>query len=246
MTVNDFILLGWTAPHPTLRNGDCICAAGYSRKLNDFVRIYPVPFPFRSDIHRWDQLAMPLMRNHRDSRNESWKIKYLDRDRNALASLITKCGRTNFEAERAWLDSHLSDSIDQLNSEKRSLGFLRARNIRVGFRQRTLETEVLTTDSLFKDDNFKLEQSSLIPELEFQNLDGTWNRLQLLEWGCFEYLRKHPLNQEGLWRALMIGQDDYEHFLFVGNHNRYRTTWLGIALLHAKRSRYAQLSLLNL
>jgi hypothetical protein len=244
MLIDDFILLGWTAPHPTLRNGDCICAAGYSHKLNDFVRIYPVPFPFRSDIHRWDQLSIPLIRNPKDSRTESWKIKYLDRDRNALAALITKCGRTKFATERAWLDSHLSDSIDQLNSEKRSLGFLRARNIRVGFRQRSLETEVLTTDSLFKDDNFKLEQNSIIPELEFQNIDATWSRLQLLEWGCAEFLRKHPYDQEKLWQNLMIGRDDYEHFLFVGNHNRYRTAWLGIALLSAKRSRFDQLSFL--
>jgi hypothetical protein len=245
MVVEDFVLLGWTAPHPTLRNGDCICAAGYSREQNRFLRVYPVPFPFRSDIHRWDQLRIPLTRNPKDSRDESWRINYGERERSALAALITKCGRTKFEIERIWLDSRLSDSIDQLNAEKRSLGFLRARNIRMAFRQRDLETNVLT-DSLFKEDNFKLQQSEFIPELEFQNIDGTWNRLQLLEWGCCEYLRKHPYDQEKLWQSLMIGRDDYEHFLFVGNHNRYRTTWLGIALLWSKRSRYDQLSLLNL
>src|ERR1700758_2676663 len=107
MIIDDFILLGWTAPHPTLRNGDCICAAGYSRRLNQFVRIYPVPFPFKADIHRWDQLSIPVIRNSKDNRPESWKVEYLDRDRDALSKLFKKNGKTTAAAEQGWLQSHL-------------------------------------------------------------------------------------------------------------------------------------------
>jgi hypothetical protein len=86
-----------------------------------------------------------------------------------------------------------------------------------------------------------LEQSKFIPELEFRNVDGSTNHLKLLEWGCCEYLRKNPYDQEKLWKSLMIGRPEYDHFLFVGNHNRHRTTWLVIAVLWVKKT--AQLNL---
>jgi len=244
MLIEDFTLLGWTEPHPTKNSGNCICAAGYSRKLAQFLRIYPIPFPFYCDIHRWDLLSFPVVRNPKDNRIESWKIAYLDRDRNALSALIRKVGRTNPDRERYWLESHLSDSIEHLNSDKRSLGFLHAFGIAPSFRQRQLKDHLIGTDSLFWEDNVKLEQNGCIPELEFKNLDGTANKIQLLEWGCSEYLRKHPYDQEKLWANLMIGRTEYEHFLFVGNNNRHRTTWLGIALLYVKKLHHVQLSLL--
>jgi hypothetical protein len=239
VTIDDFTLLGWTEPHPTKRNGNCICAAGYSRQLDSFLRIYPVPYPFHADIRRWDVLCFPVIRNPKDNRTESWKIGYLDRDRDALARLITKVGRTTPGRERHWLESHCSDSIEQLNSEKRSLGFIRASELTPGFRQRMIDPQ-MTTDSLFWEDNAKLQQNSWIPELQFKNVDGTFNTIQLLEWGCAEFLRKNPFSHEKLWQALLIGRPDYRHFLFIGNNNRHRTTWLGIALLWEPVTRYAQ------
>jgi hypothetical protein len=242
MTIDDFTLLGWTEPHPTKRSGNCICAAGYSRKLNQFLRIYPIPFPFYIDIRRWDLLSFPVERNPKDHRTESWKIAYLDRDRNALSRLIKRVGRTNAGCEHCWLQSHRSASIEELNAEKRSLGFVGVSELTPSFRQRLIDPR-MATDSLFWEDNVSLEQGSWIPELEFKNVDGTKNKIQLLEWGCSEYLRKNSFNQEKLWKALMISRPEYRHFLFVGNNNKHRTTWLGIALLWTRINQYAQADL---
>lgn len=245
MIIRDFTLLGWTAPHPTKRNGNCICAAGYSRELNQFLRVYPLPFPFRQDIHRWDELAIPLARNPLDSRQESWKVDYEDRNRDELAALISRTGTVTKHREKDWLFKRLSSSITELNENRRSLGLLKPISIQSAFRPRKISAESIT-DTLSEDDEIKLEQNPIIPTIEIKNPDGSENILQLLEWGCSEFLRKNPFNHEGLWNALNLNNPEYEHVLFVGNNNRHRTTWLAIALLSYKREYNQQLELFSL
>jgi hypothetical protein len=242
MIIRDFTLLGWTAPHPTKRNGDCICAAGYSKEMNQFLRVYPLPFPFRTDIHRWDEIEVPLARNTMDSRHESWKVDYRDRNRDELIALIKRTGKVTKDAEKGWLFKHLSASINQLNSEQRSLGLLKPASVKLAFEQRVIKM-AMVTDTLFEV-NSELKQNPLIPRIEIVNTDGSTNDLQLLEWGCSEFLRKNPFNYGDLGKALLLNREDYEHLLFVGNNNMHRTTWLAIAMLSYKREYEPQLTLL--
>lgn len=92
-----------------------------------------------------------------------------------------------------------------------------------------------------KTGDIKLEQNGVVPTIKVRNIDGTENTLQLLEWGCSEFLRKNPFNHERLWKALNIGNPAYEHLILVGNNNQHRTAWLAIALLSYRREMQGEL-----
>jgi hypothetical protein len=70
MIIEDFIMLGRTEPTQSKKHGIVVCSAGYSRELQQFVRIYPLPMR-ANPIRAWSQCTIPLRRPTDDNRKES-------------------------------------------------------------------------------------------------------------------------------------------------------------------------------
>lgn len=59
---------------------------------------------------------------------------------------------------------------------------------------------------------------------------------QLLEWGCFEFIKKcHDYNQiHDIWRNMGIGNKEWRHFFVVGNQANQRTSFMVINVIRQK------------
>src|SRR6266581_5112319 len=72
IVADDLIVLGSAVPDVISDERITVCTVGYSKGLG-LVRVYPVPHV--SDMKRWNIVDVPLERNPKDSREESWKIQ---------------------------------------------------------------------------------------------------------------------------------------------------------------------------
>lgn len=68
----DLIVLGNAVPDEISDNRKTVCTVAFSKE-HGLIRIYPVP-PY-SPMKRWNVVSLPLERNTKDSRDESWKIQ---------------------------------------------------------------------------------------------------------------------------------------------------------------------------
>lgn len=231
LIVEDFICLGRTVPEESKKYGHKVCMAGYSHELNSLLRVYPLPVvnPLKMR-HRY---VLGLCRNPSDSRNESWKM--VDR---IAAYESTDC--VSSQAIKDVLKSCCSESIDQLNEQRLSLGVLRCESIEGEF---TLRENCGTTQlELFEtcDYLFGAKAVKAAPYLRFSS-GGKSHRLQLREWGCYEWIRKNPSNCRQLWANLRLDRDDI--YLLVGNMANRRNVWLVISVFAYSKEQQPTLQL---
>ncbi len=120
--IDDLIILGRAVPE-TIRNGrTTICTAGYSHKLG-FVRIYPTKHT--SPLKRWNIVKVPVERDPRDTRRESWKIQGSKREWDRLDEKIEPVGRLR-KKDLLNLIANLTDGcVKDVNNVKRSLGIIK-------------------------------------------------------------------------------------------------------------------------
>ena len=70
--IDDFLVLGHAVPVEISGSRKSICTAGFSA-TKGLVRLYPVPINVRPKM--WDIIKVPVEKNNRDVRSESWKIQ---------------------------------------------------------------------------------------------------------------------------------------------------------------------------
>lgn len=224
MIVEDFICLGRTVPEESKKYGHKVCMAGFSQELNQFVRVYPLPV--QNALKMRNRYTLSLQRNADDSRHESWKLT----DRIALYESSDKCCASDIEHI---VKSNVSPSIAELNKQRRSLGFIKPDSVLGEFKNRNdcspLQMELFAAC----DDVFGANAINTAPYLRFTCGESN-HKLQLREWGCYEFVRKNPSNIRQLWNNLRLDQDVY---LFVGNMANYRNSWLVISVFSFAKKR---------
>lgn len=221
--IDDFTMLARTEPSTSKKHGIAICCAGYSVQLRKLLRIYPLTMQYQ--FQAWTRASVKLRKPEQDNREESWR---LDGDCSCIEQLYK--ARPDFQ----FLSSIASPSIAKLNAERRSLGIINPKSVRYSFeRRKNVDPyEQLTLwDRL--ETNGPLHKSDLIPRLEFSDEQGFHN-LQLKEWGCHEFLRKHRDMADRLWSNLTLDREDYRHLLLVGNQKDRRNSWLVIKVISEK------------
>lgn len=240
MILDDFIMLGRTEPTESKKYGACVCSAGYSRELRQFIRIYPLPI--QSGIKKWTRCRVPVRRPRDDSRHESWRIDVIDDSAGRAAAAVDVLGDADKAVEFDWLKKLAAPSIADLNKRRASLAIIDPQHMRWAFERRS---DVDPADQLTLFDRVEHEgavhRSDLVPKVSFQDEQGA-HTLSLKEWGCSEWLRKQRDACHQLWTNLKFDDPAYEHLLFIGNQNTYRTSWLIISTVSRKKT--AQMSLL--
>lgn len=231
MILDDFVMLGKTVPETNSDGRQFVCTAGYSIELRQAIRIYPMAR--RNCPARWSVSRIPVERNPKDSRKESWKIRG-DRRPGAhefINGVIEPVyPKTGPAMQRQIVSDLLSVSVKAANDRRASLCVVYPEDIpRVSLEQGD-SVEMAPTPDMFGD-VAELPVASRFrwhPRLVFDDKAGRHD-LMLRDWGCYELMRKH-----GDEMALSLGEAlnlSTAPPLLCGNLNRFRTSWLVISVL---------------
>ena len=217
MIIEDFVMLGRTTPEESKKHGLVVCSAGYSKELRGFVRIYPIGM--FEKIPRWSVCSAHLRRNNGDSRIESWRIQ---EDKQPVIQ-----GKENKDSEFDFLQSMASDSIADLNNQRKSLGIIKPENMSFSFSKMKhgAERQLQLLEGGRPDE--------MRPRVQFSDKSG-FHDLQLRDWGSNIFINKNPGYEYKVWDALKLTDPSYEHIFFVGNMNNHRNNWLVISVISRK------------
>jgi hypothetical protein len=258
LTIDDFVMLGKTVPEPRSDGRVWVCSAGYSPTLRSLVRIYPLAR--HAAPPAWSISTVPLVRNHADSRAESFQLTG-DRRPGAhdlingefrVTGEVSRAGRADL-LKRCVLPSiaEADRRIASYGKDKWSLAIIHPEAAELYFEhnQRSPDSPQPALFDLPPGAPIPAgaKRFPYLPKVWFRDADGE-HHLSLREWGTFELIRKHNnlVNMSEGERcryvadALRLGPDSS---LLVGNQANARTAWLVIAVLN--RLRNPQPSLLD-
>lgn len=182
--------------------------AGYSRELKSLVRVYPLPV--QNPIRVRHRCILDLERNPRDSRRESWKL------RGRYRGIINVSDGPAIRAKdiSSVLEPFLARSLVELNDKRLSLGVLRIMDGAQGvFRDREVDCD------------FGAGAFDIAPYIHFRDEDGKPHKLQIRDWGCYEWMRKHRSDPGRLWSNLGLHSGN-PIWALVGNMCNRRNVWL--------------------
>ena len=230
MILDQFVMLGKTVPESNSDGRQFVCTAGYDLELRKPVRIYPMA---RRDCpRRWSVSRIPVERNLKDNRNESWKIRgdrSCDHHEQINAVIDTVQNAVSPDIQREILKSLEVKSLRQANEERRSLAVIFPSDIPYLIFEPGEKAEMAPTPDLFgAAPNLPVVQRfNWHPRLKFSDDVGEHN-LMLREWGCYELMRKHGDDYalSSLGEALNLSTAPP---LLCGNLNQFRNSWLVIA-----------------
>lgn len=231
MILDQFVMLGKTVPESNSDGRQFVCTAGYDRELRKPVRIYPMA---RRDCpHRWSVSCVPVERNSKDSRNESWKIRG-DRGLgqheqiNTVISIVQKT--ISPDIQREILGALEVKSLKQANEECRSLVVLFPDDVPYLTFEQGDQVQMAPTPDLFGNDPHLpvAQRFKWHPRLQFTDSEGFKHNLMLRDWGCYELMRKQgdEYALDNLGEALNFSTAPP---LLCGNLNQHRNSWLIIS-----------------
>lgn len=234
MILEDFAMLGTTVPEPNSDGRVFVCSAGVSAEYGQLVRIYPLAR--RNVPKRWHVYEVPLERNPKDSRPASFKIAG-DRGPDAHETINSRFRGTGelAKSERAGLLSPFKiGSIKEANQRRLSLAIIEPEEVELFFEHNPTSPESpqlsLFTDPA-REEPTGAKRFPFIPRLRFTDEAGE-HKLMLRDWGCYEWMRKHPERLEEMAGCLHLSPSSC---LFVGNMNHRRNSWLVISVLNGIR-----------
>ena len=223
MRCDDFICLGRTVPEESKKYGTKICMAGVSCELGSLMRVYPLPI--QNPIHARHQCVLELERNRLDNRRESWKLS----DRSAKIIVSPKPVMPK-ETIVSHLGPYIVGSIDELNDRRASLGVIELIQPQGLFRERK---GISNPDQgmLFEvtDEVFGAGSFDIAPYIGFYDQVCKRHDLQIREWGCYEWIRKHRDQATCLWKNLGLDRNE-PVWAIIGNQVNRRTSWLIVCI----------------
>lgn len=237
MILEDFVMLGTTVPEPNSDGRVFVCSAGVSEEYRKLIRIYPLAR--RNAPRRWAVHRVPLERNPRDSRDESFQIagdrkpgahQWINYQFEIVRPVYPATQRGNL------LSRHVIGSIQEANAKRLSLAILQPEEIELTFERNPVPTDAPQL-SLFEASDGEFATGArrflYMPRLRFRDECGRHD-LMLRDWGSFEFQRKHDEQYflGNLRNALHL---DGSSSLLVGNMNNKRSTWLVISVLNELR-----------
>jgi hypothetical protein len=232
MIIEDFVMLGQTVPETNSDGREFVCTAGYSLELREPVRIYPMARG--SCPHRWSMSRIPLERNTKDSRNESWKIRgdrSCEQHRHVNSVIETVQRKIDPETQRNIVSAMQARSLTQANEERRSLCVLFPSEVPTLCFKEGEQAEMAPTPDLFGSARELpvMQRFKWHPRLRFVDEDGNRHDLMLREWGCYELMRKKG-NDYSIYHLEQALNLSTAPPLLCGNFNRHRNAWLVISV----------------
>ena len=233
--VDDLVVLGNAVPDEIKGGRKTVCVAGYSEKMG-LIRVYPTRPD--SPVKRWNLLGMPLVRNPADTRAESWKIQGSKYEWDGLTAKIRMLGSLDKRRRREFWSKvcgrHQVGCVNDLNDGLLSLGIVKP--------------TVLSYRLVERDNYDPTTQSTLTPETVYKTIHNyklkpviryhcseckakTHHEQQILEWGVYEWFRKHSGNDAQVWKNLHLDDPGWDKWFLVGNQARRRNSFMIISAI---------------
>jgi len=235
---DDLIVLGNAVPDVISDERITVCTAAYCKDLG-LVRIYPVP-PV-SPMKRWNIVRIPLERNPKDTRSESWKIQGSKSEWDQISRKIELKGTIEETKRLPLLEELYSkfgvDCVEQLNDKLVSFGLIKPKIISYQLETRE-DFEKSTQLSLDSREPFlTIKNYALRPVISYRcqncKTKGPHSQ-QVLEWGIYEWLRRHPNEPKKVWENLRMKESGYYRSFLVGNLALFRTSFCIISMFRKK------------
>lgn len=216
MILEDFVMLGKTAPEMDRQGRMTVCSAGWSPELRQLVRIYPLAVENAPPDFSVSQVR--LERNYKDSRHESWKIAG-DRSVEVHSGINARFDVRYILNDRDGLVEQIPvvSSIQEANSKRLSLAVIQPENKPKFYLEQNKNFFVGGKTGGTKAYKY-------VPRLQF-TLDGKTHKLKYLNQEVYEHLK--PRNKTDFWR--ISGRFKRNPKLLVGNMFAHRNNWLVIA-----------------
>jgi len=235
LIIDDLVVLGRAVPEQIKNGRVTVCAAGYSETLG-FIRIFPTKTIM--PLNRWSIVKVPVERDPRDSRIESWKIQGSKSEWDRLSERVQVVGKLH-PGDRLNLVANLVDGcVKDINEAKRSLGIVKA-NIKKCYFCPEEDFDPTLQATLFGSPlPSTKKQYHEFPRIQYKcsNCRAKKHHDQtVLEWGFYEWMRKHPENIEQVWENAQIFSPEHDCFFFVGNMRDRRTAFLIISILRLRK-----------
>jgi hypothetical protein len=234
--LDDFVMLGTTVPEPNSSGRVFVCSAGVSNEVRRLIRIYPLAR--RAAPRRWGMYRVPIQRNPKDYRDESFQLQG-NRAAGAHEQINEQFEyrqQQMSEGSRAHLLSrYVVGSIQDANDRRLSLAIIQPSDLELAFDDNTQpsrEPELTLFDAEDEEES-GAKRFPLMPRIRFGDDRGEHN-LMLRDWGAFELQRKNGPDylREHLAKALHLTSASS---LLVGNMRDHPTSWLVISVLNGIR-----------
>ena len=228
-----YTMLVKTVPELSKRDGGIYtCSIGYSDELG-FIRVYPLPL---NGMKRWGTYEIEVEKNKRDSRAESWKLSSYTRHDNFIGfeKDIIYLGDANKEAILQRAMFNCAPSIEELNKQRKSVGFVIAPSINAHWKEneRYINTRQI---GMFEDveiadfTKYTKETKERESRIVFRDGDGL-HKLQLNDWQYYEYQRKFGAKAD----AFRFINTPGEKLIMLGNMFQYRSKWIALGVFSVK------------
>ncbi len=240
MIISDLVVLGRGCPDKMRDGRVTVCTAGHSQSLG-FVRVYPTRIG--SPLRQWNIVEVPVDRDPRDTRTESWKIEGSKQEWDRLSEKVQVSGYIKKLSDRRNLVANLVDGcVKDVNDVHRSLGIVEPAELEPYIAEKKdYDKEIQATlfggPPILTKGNYPIE-----PRIRFRCSgcrQASPHDMQVIEWGFYEWFRKHPENPEQVWTNARLKDPGYNIYLFVGNQFRYRTAYIIIGVLRVKKGTIA-------
>lgn len=233
----DLIVLGNAVPDEISDNRITVCTVAYSKE-HGLIRIYPVP-P-KSPMQRWSVVSVPLERNLKDNRVESWKIQGSKDEWPTISNKITwkrKLSRDEWVSLVEQLKKEFGyGCIEELNDKKLSLGIIVPKILDKTIEQRKEKDSSIQRTLINQDLFMTIKNYPVRPKVKYQcpKCQKDSHNQGVLEWGVYEFLRTSPDKMDGVWDNLRMNDPEYDKSFLVGNMNLYRNSFMIISIFRYK------------
>lgn len=235
--IDDVIILGRGVPEPISNGRRTVCVAGYSETAG-FIRLYPTRID--SPLSVWNIVSVEVERNPQDTRHESWKFPESRSGWEYINKYIEVKGELRHSSRMGLLDAIKSSCVNDINAKRRSLGVIKPfiRRSYLDVNKKHLEAYQPLFDMIEHANVMTKRDFQVEPRFEYScghECKARRNHdMQLLDWGCYQWISKNPDKPQQIWENMSIGAPDWMHYFLVGNQANHRTSYMVINVLRQK------------
>jgi hypothetical protein len=230
--IKDLIVLGRACPEPIKDGRVTVCLGGYSHTLG-FVRVYPTRT--RMQWKRWDIVRVEVEKDDRDPRKESWKITGSRTEWDNLSDKIEVIGVFPRDKRRDLVGNLVDGCVQDINEVHRSLGIVKPNIQERYFSNNPQYGQTFQQVLPGMGESIKVKRDFPVePRVKYRCSDcrnKNPHNQKVLEWGFYEWIRKHPGNPEQVWENAKLDSSRHDIYFLVGNQLRHPTSFLVISIL---------------
>ncbi len=244
--LENMVVLGQGAPNQIKKidrqQGRCLCL--WSEKTG-FVRVYPIPYGY---VHDWEIINVEVRKPTNDGRGNSFVVSNYENEWNNLSKRIYvnkegdgKNKKLTRSDQIGLLEKLPISTFSEIRDEGKSFGLIKPKSMKFILEKKIETSQAQTT--LSEDGYLIMNQKdfAFIPSLEYE-CECLCNskhphKQSIVEWGAYQFMRKNPNSEEycmKLKENFHIGDEDYLHYILIGNIKKYPKTYIIIKLIRFK------------